>query len=112
MEGDISPFQALTASLATVVGNGNIAGVCTSIAMGGPGAVFWMWIVAFLGSATAYIESTLGQIYKEVDEGQYRGGPAYYIEKAMGQTWYAWIFAVTTIFVCGVLLPGVQPPER
>ncbi len=67
-----------------------------------------MWVVAFLGSATAYIESALGQIYKEVDEGQSRGGPAFYIEKAMGQKWYAWIFALVTIFACGVLLPGVQ----
>jgi AGCS family alanine or glycine:cation symporter len=67
-----------------------------------------MWVVAFLGASTAYIESTLGQIYKEVDEGQLRGGPAYYIEKAMGQKWYAWIFAIATIIAVGALLPGVQ----
>ena len=67
-----------------------------------------MWVVAFFGAATAYIESALGQIYKEVDEGQFRGGPAYYIEKAMGQKWYAWIFAVATILATGILLPGVQ----
>ena len=104
----ISSFQALAVSLSGRVGTGNIAGVAAAIGFGGPGAVFWMWIVAFLGSATAYVESALGQIYKEVDEGQYRGGPAYYIEKAMGQKWYAWIFAVTTIVAVGVLLPTVQ----
>ena len=107
-ETGISSFQALAVSLSGRVGTGNIAGVAAAIGFGGPGAVFWMWVVAFLGSATAYIESALGQIYKEVDEGQYRGGPAYYIEKAMGQRWYAWIFALVTIFACGVLLPGVQ----
>ena len=104
----ISSFQALAVSLSGRVGTGNIAGVAAAIGFGGPGAVFWMWVVAFLGSATAYVESTLGQIYKEVDEGQLRGGPAYYIEKAMGQKWYAWIFAIVTIFACGILLPGVQ----
>jgi AGCS family alanine or glycine:cation symporter len=104
----ISSFQALAVSLSGRVGTGNIAGVAAAIGFGGPGAVFWMWVVAFLGAATAYVESALGQIYKEVDEGQYRGGPAYYIEKAMGQKWYAWIFAIVTIFACGVLLPGVQ----
>jgi len=107
-EHGISSFQALAVSLSGRVGTGNIAGVAAAIGFGGPGAVFWMWVVAFLGSATAYVESALGQIYKEVDEGQYRGGPAYYIEKAMGQKWYAWIFAIVTIFACGVLLPGVQ----
>ncbi|MFK8014061.1 MAG: alanine/glycine:cation symporter family protein, partial [Gammaproteobacteria bacterium] len=104
----ISSFQALSVSLSGRVGTGNIAGVAAAIGFGGPGAVFWMWVVAFLGASTAYIESTLGQIYKEDDDGQYRGGPAYYIEKAMGQTWYAWLFALVTIFSCGVLLPGVQ----
>ncbi|OMH33642.1 sodium:alanine symporter family protein [Motiliproteus sp. MSK22-1] len=104
----ISSFQALAVSLSGRVGTGNIAGVAAAIGFGGPGAVFWMWVVAFLGAATAYTESTLAQIYKEEDEGQYRGGPAYYIEKAMGQKWYAWIFAISTIVACGLLLPGVQ----
>jgi AGCS family alanine or glycine:cation symporter len=105
----VSSFQALAMSLSGRVGIGNIAGVATAIAYGGPGAVFWMWTVAFLGASTAYIESTLAQIYKEKDEqGQYRGGPAYYIEKAMGQKWYAWIFALATILATGLLLPGVQ----
>ncbi|TJY62289.1 alanine:cation symporter family protein [Sinimarinibacterium sp. CAU 1509] len=105
----VSAFQALAMSLSGRVGTGNIAGVATAIAFGGPGAVFWMWMVAFLGASTAYVESTLAQIYKEVDDkGQYRGGPAYYIEKAMGQKWYAWIFAVATVLATGFLLPGVQ----
>ncbi|MBP3975379.1 alanine/glycine:cation symporter family protein [Pseudoxanthomonas spadix] len=105
----VSSFQALAMSLSGRVGTGNIAGVATAIAFGGPGAVFWMWVVAFLGASTAYVESTLGQIYKERDpSGQYRGGPAYYIEKAMGQKWYAWIFAIVMVIASGLLLPGVQ----
>lgn len=104
----ISSFQALAISLSGRVGTGNIAGVAAAIGFGGPGAVFWMWVVAFLGAATAYIESTLAQIYKEVHDGEYRGGPAFYIEKAMGQKWYAWIFAFATILACGFLLPTVQ----
>jgi AGCS family alanine or glycine:cation symporter len=104
----ISSFQALSVSLSGRVGTGNIAGVAAAIGFGGPGAVFWMWVVAFLGAATAYIESTLAQIYKEVDQGQYRGGPAYYLEKVTGQRWYAVIFAIATIAACGLLLPGIQ----
>ncbi|MDC7806196.1 alanine/glycine:cation symporter family protein [Luteimonas sp BLCC-B24] len=108
-EAGVSSFQALAMSLSGRVGIGNIAGVATAIAFGGPGAVFWMWVMAFLGASTAYIESTLAQIYKEKDDnGRYRGGPAYFIEKAMGQRWYAWIFAVVTIVAAGFLLPGVQ----
>ena len=104
----VSSFQALTLSLSGRVGTGNIAGVAAAIGFGGPGAIFWMWVVAFLGAATSFIECTLGQIYKEEYEGQYRGGPAFYIEKALGQKWYAWIFAIATIIAMGVLLPGVQ----
>lgn len=107
-DAGVSPFQALAMSLSGRVGTGNIAGVATAIAFGGPGAVFWMWMVAFLGASTAYIESTLAQIYKENVNGQYRGGPAFYIEKAMGQKWYAWLFALSTVLACGLLLPGVQ----
>lgn len=107
-DSGISSFQALAVSLSGRVGTGNIAGVAAAIGFGGPGAVFWMWVVAFFGAATAYIEATLAQIYKEVDNGEYRGGPAYYIEKAMGQTWYAWIFAFATIIACGFLLPTLQ----
>ena len=104
----ISSFQALAVSLSGRVGTGNIAGVAAAIGVGGPGAVFWMWVVAFLGASTAYVESTLAQIYKEEDEGQFRGGPAYYFEKALGQKWYAWLFAISTIIAVGVLLPTVQ----
>ncbi len=107
-EQGISSFQALAVSLSGRVGTGNIAGVAAAIGFGGPGAVFWMWVVAFFGAATAYIESTNAQIYKEEEDGVYRGGPAYYIEKAMGQKWYAWLFAIATIVACGVLLPVVQ----
>jgi AGCS family alanine or glycine:cation symporter len=107
-QAGISTFQALAVSLSGRVGTGNIAGVAAAIGFGGPGAVFWMWVVAFLGASTAYVESALGQIYKEVDEGQYRGGPAFYFEKALGQKWYAWIFALATVLACGLLLPGVQ----
>lgn len=108
-DAGVSSFQAFAMSLSGRVGIGNIAGVATAIAAGGPGAVFWMWVMAFLGASTAFVESTLAQIYKEKDdEGRYRGGPAYYIEKAMGQRWYAWLFAVVTIIATGLLLPGVQ----
>jgi AGCS family alanine or glycine:cation symporter len=108
-DAGVSSFQALAMSLSGRVGIGNIAGVATAIAAGGPGAVFWMWVMAFLGASTAYVEATLAQIYKETDEqGRYRGGPAYYIEKAMGQRWYAWLFAAATILATGLLLPGVQ----
>lgn len=106
----ISSFQALAVSLAGRVGMGNIAGVAAAIGFGGPGAVFWMWIVAFLGASTAYVESTLGQIYKEKDvlTGEYRGGPAYYFEKGLGQKWYGVLFAIASIIACGIFLPGVQ----
>ncbi|WP_020407986.1 alanine/glycine:cation symporter family protein [Hahella ganghwensis] len=104
----ITSFQALAVSLSGRVGTGNIAGVAAAIGFGGPGAVFWMWVVAFLGAATAYAESTLAQVYKEEQDGEYRGGPAYYIEKALGQKWYAWLFALATVLACGLLLPGVQ----
>lgn len=108
----ISSFQALCTALAGRIGTGNIAGVATAIAMGGPGALFWMWAIAFLGAGSAFAESALGQIYKEEHEGQYRGGPAYYIEKGLGNTtfskWYGILFAIVTLIAVGVLLPGVQ----
>ena len=107
-DAGVSSFQALTMTLAGRVGTGNIAGVATAITFGGPGALFWMWMVAFLGASSAFVESTLGQVYKEKINGEYRGGPAFYIEKGLGVKWYAWLFAVVTIFSCGLLLPGVQ----
>ena len=108
-EAGVSSFQALAISMAGRMGIGNIAGVATAIAYGGPGAIFWMWVMGFLGASTSYVECTLAQIYKTKDaEGRYRGGPAYYIEKAMGLKWYATAFAVATIVAAGFLLPGVQ----
>ena len=86
----ISPFQALTVSLASRVGTGNIAGVAVALYLGGPGAIFWMWMVALVGMATAYSESTLAQLYKVRNEnGQYRGGPAFYIARGLNAPWTA-----------------------
>ncbi|HLW21262.1 MAG TPA: alanine/glycine:cation symporter family protein [Cyclobacteriaceae bacterium] len=104
----VSSFQAFTMAIAGRVGTGNIAGVATAIAMGGPGAIFWMWLIAFLGAASAFVEATLGQIYKQVDNGQYRGGPSYYIEKGLGVKWYAMLFAGATVLSTAFFLPGVQ----
>lgn len=104
----ISSFQALAVSLSGRVGVGNIAGVAAAIGFGGPGAVFWMWIVAFLGASTAYVESTLGQLYKVEENGQYRGGPAYYFERCLGWRWLGILFAISAIIGCGIFLPGVQ----
>ncbi|HWK57387.1 MAG TPA: alanine/glycine:cation symporter family protein [Parapedobacter sp.] len=104
----VSSFQAFALALSGRIGTGNIAGVATAIAMGGPGAVFWMWLIAFLGSASAFVEATLGQIYKEVKDGQYRGGPAFYIEKGLGVKWYGIVFAIATILSTALFLPGVQ----
>ncbi|KGR78425.1 alanine/glycine:cation symporter family protein [Ureibacillus sinduriensis] len=107
-EKGISSFQAMSIALSGRVGTGNIAGTATAIGFGGPGAVFWMWAIAFIGAATAYVESTLAQIYKEEKETEYRGGPAFYIEKGMGQKWFAVIFAVAALIAMLVLMPGVQ----
>ena len=107
-EQGVSSFQALSMTLAGRVGTGNIAGVATAITFGGPGAVFWMWAVAFLGASSAFVESTLGQVYKEQLGKEYRGGPAFYIEKGLGMKWYAWTFAIATVIATGLLLPGVQ----
>lgn len=93
-KGEISPFQAMTTSLAAVIGNGNIAGVCTAIAMGGPGAVFWMWLSAFFGMATKLVEAVLGQKFKRIlPDGSTAGGPMYYIKEGLGLPWLAGIFA-------------------
>ncbi|MGO3807194.1 MAG: alanine/glycine:cation symporter family protein, partial [Sphingobacterium sp.] len=104
----ISSFQAFALAISGRVGTGNIVGVATAIYMGGPGAIFWMWTIAFLGSASAFIEATLGQLYKQEIDGQFRGGPAYYIEKGLGVKWYAVLFAIITIISAGFLLPGIQ----
>ncbi|QZA80101.1 alanine/glycine:cation symporter family protein [Deefgea piscis] len=104
----VSSFQALSMTLSGRVGIGNIAGVATAISFGGPGAMFWMWMMAFLGASTSYVECTLGQIYKQRIDGQFRGGPAYYIERGLKMRWYAIAFALATILGCGLLLPGMQ----
>ncbi|WP_026575186.1 alanine/glycine:cation symporter family protein [Bacillus sp. UNC438CL73TsuS30] len=104
----VSSFQALAMSLSGRIGVGNIAGTATGIAFGGPGSVFWMWVITFIGAASAFVESTLAQIYKEKQEGEYRGGPAFYIEKGLGIKWFAVIFAVATLLAMAVLMPGIQ----
>ncbi|HZH93545.1 MAG TPA: alanine/glycine:cation symporter family protein [Tissierellaceae bacterium] len=107
-ETGVSSFQAFALAVAGRVGTGNIAGVATAIALGGPGAVMWMWIIAFLGASSAYVEAALAQVYKdEVDE-QYRGGPQYFIEKGLGIKWYAIAFSVATVVAMGFFLPGIQ----
>ena len=104
----ISSFQALAVSLSGRVGVGNIAGVAAAIGFGGPGAIFWMWVVAFLGASTAYAESTLGQLYKVEENGQYRGGSAFFFERCLGWPWLGALFAVAAVIACGIFLPGVQ----
>lgn len=107
-ETGVSSFQSFAMALGGRVGTGNIAGVATAIAMGGPGAVFWMWAIAFLGAGSAFIEAALAQVWKEEVNGEYRGGPAYYFEKGLNAKWYGITFAVAVVISCGLFLPGVQ----
>lgn len=105
----ISSFQAFTISTASRVGTGNLAGVATAIAGGGPGAVFWMWLIALLGGATSFIESTLAQIYKVKDgKDGFRGGPAYYMEKGLNARWMGILFAIIITFCFGLVFNSVQ----
>jgi len=104
----VSSFEAFCIALSGRVGTGNIVGVATAIALGGPGAVFWMWIIAFFGASTAFVESTLAQLFKFSHPSGFRGGPACYIERGLGARWMAILFAVVTVIACGVLLPTVQ----
>lgn len=104
----ISSFEAFCIALSGRVGTGNIVGVATAIAFGGPGAVFWMWVVAFLGASTAFIESTLSQIYKFPHHSGYRGGPFSFIEHGLGLRWVGILFAIITILACGIFLTTVQ----
>lgn len=104
----ITSFQAFAMALSGRVGTGNIVGVATAIGYGGPGAIVWMWIIAFLGAGSAFAEATLAQIFKENHNGEFRGGPAYYIEKGLRAKWLAVIFAVCALVACGVFLPPVQ----
>ncbi len=108
-ERSISSFQALVVSTASRVGTGNIAGVATAIATGGPGAVFWMGLMAIIGAASAFVESTLAQIWKvRGKEGEFRGGPAYYIEQALGKRWLGVWFAVLLILCFAFGFNGLQ----
>ena len=104
----ISSFQAFCISTASRVGTGNLAGVALAIAVGGPGAVFWMWIIAIIGAGSSFVESTLAQIYKVADEDGYRGGPAYYMEKALGQRWMGVIFSILISISFGLIFNAVQ----
>ena len=104
----VSSFQAFAVSIASRVGTGNLAGVATAIAVGGAGAVFWMWVIALLGSASAFVESTLAQLYKVKGENSFKGGPAYYIQKGLGKRWWAVIFAVLITVTFGLAFNSVQ----
>ncbi len=107
-ETGVSSFQGFAMALGGRVGTGNITGVASAIFFGGPGAVFWMWAIAFLGAGSAYIESALAQVWKEEIHGEYRGGPAYYIEKGLKSRPLGIAFAILTIVSCGIMLPGIQ----
>src|SRR5699024_6060394 len=104
----VSPFQAFTISAASRVGTGNITGVALAIGVGGPGAVFWMWVIAVIGMATAFVESTLAQVYKVTDGDTYRGGPAYYMEKALGFRKLGIVFAILLTLCFGFIFNAVQ----
>ncbi|HYQ74628.1 alanine/glycine:cation symporter family protein [Cellulomonas sp.] len=108
-EGGISSFQAFAVGLASRVGTGNIAGVAVALTLGGPGAVFWMWVVAAIGMATALVEATLAQVFKVRDpDGSYRGGPAYYIQRGLGSRRWGVVFAVLLVFTFGFAFNMVQ----
>ena len=108
-DGGISSFQAFAISLAARVGIGNVFGVAAALLMGGPGAIFWMWVVALVGMATAFFEATLAQIFKvRHSDGSFRGGPAYYMKRGMKSRGMANVFAVITVITCGVVITSVQ----
>lgn len=104
----VSSFQALMISTASRVGTGNIAGIATAIAAGGPGAVFWMWLMAVIGGASAFAESTLAQVYKVKENGEFRGGPSYYMERALGKRWMGVLFSVLLIICFAYGFNGLQ----
>ena len=106
--GNISSFQAFALSIASRVGTGNLAGVASAIALGGPGAVFWMWVIAILGAASAFVESTLAQLFKVKGDKSFRGGPAYYILKGLHKRWWAVTFAVLITLTFGFAFNSVQ----
>ncbi len=104
----VSSFQAFAVSVATRVGTGNLAGVATAIAVGGPGAIFWMWVIALLGSATAFVESTLGQLFKKRHKDSFIGGPAYYIMHGLHCKWMAYLFAILITITFGLSYNSIQ----
>lgn len=107
-KSEVSAFQAFCISAASRVGAANISGVALAIVTGGPGAIFWMWVIAVIGMATGFIESMLGQVYKVRKDGQFRGGPAYYIERALGKRWLGIIFAVLIAVTFGFIFNSLQ----
>ncbi|UPM53995.1 alanine/glycine:cation symporter family protein [Gottfriedia acidiceleris] len=104
----VSSLQAFMIGMAARIGTGNIAGVATAVALGGPGAVFWMWLMALIGSASAFVESTLAQLYKVKDGSSWRGGPAYYMEKALGNRKLGIIFSILITLSFGLIFNAVQ----
>ena len=107
-EKHISSFQAFAISIASRVGTGNLAGVATAIAVGGPGAVFWMWVIALLGASSSFVESTLAQLYKIKGKDSFIGGPAYYMRKGLKQPWMGALFAVLITITFGFAFNSVQ----
>lgn len=106
--GGVSSFQAFCISTASRVGTGNLAGVALAVVAGGPGAVFWMWMIALIGAASAFVESTLAQIYKRKGKGTFIGGPAYYIERALGNRQLGIVFAILITICFGFIFNAVQ----
>ena len=108
-KGSVSSFQAFCISTASRVGTGNLAGIAIAISVGGPGAILWMWLIALIGSASSFVESTLAQIYKQSDgNGAYIGGPAYYMEKALNMKWMGIIFSILITICFGLVFNSVQ----
>ncbi|MBU3134795.1 alanine:cation symporter family protein [Clostridium gasigenes] len=107
-KNSISSFEAFCISTSSRVGTGNLAGIATALAIGGPGAIFWMWLIALIGAASSFIESTLAQIYKVKDNGSFRGGPAYYMEKGLKKRWMGVLFSVLLIISFGLVFNSVQ----
>lgn len=109
VDNGLSSYEVFCTSMAARVGTGNMAGVAVALAAGGPGAIFWMWLIALFGMSTAFVESTLAQVYKTKDiDGQYRGGPAYYMEKGLGKRWMGSLFSVFLIIAFGLVFNAVQ----
>lgn len=107
-KGSISPFQAFCIGMAARVGTGNITGIAIAIALGGPGAVFWMWIISIISSASSFIESTLAQVYKVKDKDGFRGGPSYYMEKGLNKRWMGVLFSILITLSFGLVFNSVQ----